>query len=145
MPVWRSAGCHESTDNIPGRDVIRGLLYGNSSSGVSIRIDMHVKVRIPQNVVLALTFPRTLTAMQPRRVTVRTEVCDYGQDFLCAPNPTVFCQNENCWYYSVVNSATLPDNRQNENCCDAFRLLDILYEMTISDLPQRGPSITITK
>ena len=25
---WRRSGCHESTDNIPGRDVIRGLPYG---------------------------------------------------------------------------------------------------------------------
>ena len=28
MKTLRNVGCHESTDNIPGRDVIRGLPYG---------------------------------------------------------------------------------------------------------------------
>jgi len=37
-------GCHESTDNFPERDVIRGLPYGNSSSGALIRIDMNVRL-----------------------------------------------------------------------------------------------------
>ena len=29
----QAVGCHESTDNIPGRDVIRGLPYGTHRQG----------------------------------------------------------------------------------------------------------------
>ena len=32
-----------------------------------------------------------------------------------------------CVYYSVVNSATLPDNRQNENCWAKSDLVDMLF------------------
>ena len=42
-----TAGCRESTDNIPVRDVICGLPYGNSLSGASIRIDMNVGENCP--------------------------------------------------------------------------------------------------
>ena len=45
----------------------------------------------------------------------------------------------NGYYYAVS-----PQSGSNWNR-DAFRLLDILYEMTVTDLPQRGPSITIAK
>jgi hypothetical protein len=43
-------------------------------------------------------------------------------------------------YYYAVN----PQSGSNWNR-DAFRLLDLLYEMTVTELPQRGPSITIAK
>ncbi len=45
----------------------------------------------------------------------------------------------NGYYYAVG-----PQTGSNWNR-DAFRLLDILYEMTVTELPQRGPSITIAK
>ena len=39
--MCRWSGCHESTDNIPGRDVIRGLPYGAFIVRGSLRIDMY--------------------------------------------------------------------------------------------------------
>ncbi|MEI6068522.1 MAG: hypothetical protein WCP96_14360 [Methylococcaceae bacterium] len=45
----------------------------------------------------------------------------------------------NGYYYAVS-----PQSGSNWNH-DAFRLLDLLYEMTVTELPHRGPSITIAK
>ncbi len=45
----------------------------------------------------------------------------------------------NGYYYAVK-----PQNGTSWNR-DAFRLLGVIYQMTITELPQRGPSITIAK
>jgi hypothetical protein len=43
------------------------------------------------------------------------------------------------YYYAVS-----PQSGSNWNR-DAFKLIDVLYEMTVTELPQRGPSITLGK
>ncbi|GEM_PF-2196073 len=56
-------GCHESMDNIPVRDVIRGLPYGNSSSGASIRIDMNVSGHVIPDCAASGSIRATTRAM----------------------------------------------------------------------------------